>query len=146
MSTDIRPELSKKHPYHISRHRYYELKHFVMQYPEWRASINSIDSVVRATNEGGVQVSSIPNPVCRAVELREKLNKNIDLCNRVASETSSSFGGYILHAIINNLSYDKLRARDPMFVVPKDTWYILYRKFFWLLDLAKSANTYMKNS
>ena len=30
-----RPELSKKNKYYISKHRYYELKHFCLQYPEW---------------------------------------------------------------------------------------------------------------
>lgn len=35
MSTQIRPETSQKNPYWIPKHRYYELKHFVMQYPAW---------------------------------------------------------------------------------------------------------------
>lgn len=33
MGTNIRPELSNKSPYWIERHRYYELKHFCLQYP-----------------------------------------------------------------------------------------------------------------
>lgn len=37
MSTTIRPEISKDSPYYISKHRYYELKHFCLQYPEWEA-------------------------------------------------------------------------------------------------------------
>lgn len=32
MGTTIRPELSEKNPYWIERHRYYELKHFCLQY------------------------------------------------------------------------------------------------------------------
>lgn len=28
-------ELSERNPYYISKHRYYELKHFCLQYPEW---------------------------------------------------------------------------------------------------------------
>lgn len=34
-----KPELSEKNPYHLSRHRYYELKHFCFQYPEWKKNI-----------------------------------------------------------------------------------------------------------
>jgi hypothetical protein len=30
MGTTIRPELSEKNPYWIERHRYYELKHFLL--------------------------------------------------------------------------------------------------------------------
>ncbi len=37
MGTDIRPEISRRSRYDISRHRYYELKHFCLQYPEWKA-------------------------------------------------------------------------------------------------------------
>lgn len=34
-----KPELSEKNLYHLSRHRYYELKHFCFQYPEWKKNI-----------------------------------------------------------------------------------------------------------
>lgn len=33
MRNDMRPELSQKNPYWIGKHRYYELKHFCLQYP-----------------------------------------------------------------------------------------------------------------
>lgn len=36
MSTVLRAELSRKNRYWISKHRYYELKHFCLQYPEWK--------------------------------------------------------------------------------------------------------------
>lgn len=36
MSTTIHPELSKKNTYWIEKHRYYELKHFCLQYPIWK--------------------------------------------------------------------------------------------------------------
>lgn len=35
-----RKTLSKKNPYHISKHRYYELKHFCLQYHEWTDDAN----------------------------------------------------------------------------------------------------------
>ena len=34
-----RPELSKKSPYWIDKHRYYELKHFCLQYPLWKKEL-----------------------------------------------------------------------------------------------------------
>lgn len=33
MGTTLRAELSEKNPYWIEKHRYYELKHFCLQYP-----------------------------------------------------------------------------------------------------------------
>ena len=38
-----RAELSKKNPYYISKHRYYELKHFCRQYDEWKRALVRID-------------------------------------------------------------------------------------------------------
>lgn len=35
MTTSIRPEISRRNQHHISKHRYYELKHFCLQYREW---------------------------------------------------------------------------------------------------------------
>ena len=39
MSTDIRPEISPNNKYWIEKHRYYELKHFCLQYPLWNMRI-----------------------------------------------------------------------------------------------------------
>ena len=35
METLLRPELSTKNKYYIGKHRYYELKHFCLQYHEF---------------------------------------------------------------------------------------------------------------
>ena len=43
MGTTIRPELSEKNPYWIERHRYYELKHFCLQYPIWKKAYAALD-------------------------------------------------------------------------------------------------------
>lgn len=36
MATVIRAEISRKNKYWINKHRYYELKHFCLQYPIWK--------------------------------------------------------------------------------------------------------------
>ena len=33
---NVKPELSKRNPYKLDKHRYYELKHFCLQYPDWK--------------------------------------------------------------------------------------------------------------
>lgn len=44
MATTIRPELSEKNPYWIEKHRYYELKHFCLQYPIWQKQYSLISN------------------------------------------------------------------------------------------------------
>lgn len=45
MGTTIRPELSEKNPYWLEKHRYYELKHFCLQYPIWRKAYSSLSGL-----------------------------------------------------------------------------------------------------
>lgn len=42
MSTTIRSEISKKNKYFIDKHRYYELKHFCLQYKYWKKMYNNL--------------------------------------------------------------------------------------------------------
>ena len=49
--TAIHPELSPKSRYWIDRHRYYELKHFCLQYPLWIRARASLDGLSR--RDGG---------------------------------------------------------------------------------------------
>ena len=131
--SDIRPELSKKNKYWIDRHRYYELKHFVMQYPLWQTKVSYIDSLARGNISAVKYRTDYKDYVAQAVELREQYIDNINLCNNMARQTDPIIGNYILLAVINNESYEKIKARTD---VPccKDVWYDLYHKFFWLLD------------
>ncbi len=135
MSTTIRPELSEKNQYWIERHRYYELKHFCLQYPRWKHLYNSLIYFPSAAIN--------PVPPCKTNELRDPISmhvderlfysKRIEMVERVAKETDESLAGYILKAITEGISYDHLKARTG---IPccKDTYYDLYRRFFWLLS------------
>ena len=38
-----RAQLSAKNPCHIPKHRYYELKHFCLQYPDWKKALVLLD-------------------------------------------------------------------------------------------------------
>ena len=43
MATKIRPVLSEKNKYYIDKHRYYELKHFCLQYDDWKKAYSILD-------------------------------------------------------------------------------------------------------
>ena len=60
----------------------------------------------------------------------------IEMLERVATMTSPELGDYILKGVTEGISYDILKARLN---VPccKDTYYELYRRFFWLLDIER---------
>ena len=135
MSTSIRPELSPKNCYWIEKHRYYELKHFCLQYPTWRRKYNSLICYPSSWPKlvPPKKTNVISDPVTMFVDERLFYSNRMDMLERVAKETDEKLASYILKAITEGISYDHLRVRTD---IPccKDTYYDLYRRFFWLLS------------
>lgn len=134
MGTTIRPELSEKNQYWIERHRYYELKHFCLQYPIWKRAYTALDGLSkRPTDLVTSKTTAVSNPTARCAEARLFYAERMEMIKRVAEETDSGLSRYILKAVTEGVSYDYLKARLD---IPccKDTYYELYRRFFWLLN------------
>ena len=138
MGTSIRPEVSNKNKYWIDRHRYYELKHFCLQYPSWKKIYISLDGYSRKPLNPLIFVkpTNIGDPTAACAEARIFYSERLKLLERVAEETDSVLGKYVLKGVTEGLSYEHLRVRTD---VPccKDTYYELYRRFFWLLSQAR---------
>lgn len=135
MSTTIRPEVSSKNEYWIERHRYYELKHFCLQYPIWKKARTSIDGLVHSPNSLDIfsKTNRISDPTERCAEARMYYSERIDMIDHVANQVGEDLSEYIIRGITEGLSYDILRMR---YNIPccKDVYYNLYRKFFWTLN------------
>ena len=133
MSTVIRAELSKRNEYHIEKHRYYELKHYCLQYNLWKRALLTMN--VYPTQEGDKVIfsNSNPDPTAELAQKRLQYLDKIEMLDRVALEADPIIGPLVLKGIVLGLSYEALRTRMD---VPcgKDFYYIVYRKFFWILD------------
>lgn len=135
MATEIRPELSEKNPYWIGKHRYYELKHFCLQYPIWRKSYAMLDgfpsSWPKLISPG--RTNNISDPVAKCAMARLFYSNRMDMIERMAKEADEELSCYILKGVTEGASYDYMRIK---FSIPccKDTYYDLYRRFFWLLS------------
>ncbi len=134
MATKLRPELSIKNKYHIDKHRHYELKHFCLQYPDWKRTykeyddtsvrISSFDSIPGGQHRG--------DPTSRRAMARARLIERIELVEKVAKEADACLYDYILKAVTEGLSYSYLKSKLDI-PCGKDMYYDRYRKFFWLL-------------
>lgn len=135
MSTTIRPELSEKNRYWLDRHRYYELKHFCLQYPNWKKAYLALDGFAKQSSNLSVfsNNKNVSDPTAKCAEAKIYYLKRMDLLAKVAAETDPELGHYIFEAVTNGFSYDVLKARLD---VPccKDVYYDLYRRFFWILS------------
>ncbi len=135
MGTTIRPELSKSNKYWIDRHRYYELKHFCLQYFSWKEFVNATDGLSKRPDLC-IFVSDVSDPTAQAAITREHYLEKMQLVQKCAFEADPVIGEYIFKAVIYGLSYDKLNARVEI-PCGKDMYYELYRKFFWILNCAR---------
>lgn len=138
MSTKIRADISKNNPYHIDKHRYYELKHFCLQYPTWKQRLESFSYLAsKPVVETFNGQNDRSDRTAELVELRDLYLTRTEIIEVAASCTDKLLGDYILEAVTNGLSYEKLNARRR---VPcnKDTYYKLYRKFFFVLNDIRS--------
>jgi hypothetical protein len=135
MSTSLRPEVSKSNPYWIERHRYYELKHFCMQYPFWKYLHDSLASKIStpSLNKPIGEATTLSDPVTFSLDELSRLSDKIKMLERIAKETDPVLGKFVLRGVTEGISYDILRMKT---CVPccKDVYYDLYRRFFWLLD------------
>ena len=137
MSTVIRADISQKNKYYIDKHRYYELKHFCLQYPSWKKKLINFDYMLRRDADISVDSNQVSDPTERMVEVRDLYLTRTEIIETAAEATDRLLGPYILEGVTNGLSYEKLNARKQ---VPcnKDTYYQLYRKFFFILNDIRS--------
>lgn len=135
MATTIRPELSKKNEYWLEKHRYYELKHFCLQYPIWKKAYNALDGLSKRPNDLAIfsQTKGMSDPTAKCAEAMIFYTDRTDMIERVAEKTDSILATYILKAVTEGRSYDYLRINMNI-PCGKDVYYNMYRRFFWLLN------------
>lgn len=121
MGTAIRAEISSKNKYWINKHRHYELKHFCLQYPDWKKAHADLHTAIA------------PLSVAKRVAMRTIYSKNIELIEKTAREADPYLYEYIIKGVTEGKSYTYLRT---VLNIPcgKDMYYDRYRKFFWLLS------------
>ena len=135
MATIIRPEISKDNKYWISKHRYYELKHFCLQYPNWKRIVLDVYN----SNTSTSIIERIPSsnrpsdPTGNLAILNLYYLERIKLIENIAAETDKALSYYILKGVTEGLSYTYLKTRLDI-PCGRDMYYDRYRRFFWLLS------------
>ena len=138
MATIIRPEVSLKNKYYIDKHRHYELKHFCLQYPEWKKAYATFDdSSISLSTIERIPTSNLPgDPTAKRAMMKARYSERIGLVEKIAMETDKCLHNYILKAVTENLSYTYLKTRLDI-PCSSDMYYDRYRRFFWLLSEAR---------
>ena len=139
MATVIRPKISVKNKYWIDKHRHYELKHFCLQYPEWKKAYNTQLAIVPSSSilESSTSRGQTSDNTATLAIKRAHYAQKINLIERIAKETDETLYTYILKAVTEGLSFPYLQSQLNI-PCGKDMYYDRYRKFFWLLSEARN--------
>lgn len=135
MATVIRAEISQKNKYWISKHRYYELKHFCLQYPEWKKAYSELcDEKLPLSMIETIPTDNLPSdPAIQRALMKTYYSERIKLIEKTALEADPCLHDYIIKGVGEGRSYTYLKT---IMEIPcgKDMYYDRYRKFFWLLS------------
>lgn len=139
MATVIRPEISEKNKYYISKHRHYELKHFCLQYPDWKREYATLDNPrLSSTSADRISSSNLPgDPTARAAIKRMYYEERIKLIEKIAMEADKYLYEYILKAVTEARSFTYLKSKLGI-PCSRDMYYDRYRRFFWLLSESRN--------
>lgn len=135
MATVIRAQISEKNKYYIDKHRYYELKHFCLQYNEWKKAYASCnDAVIFASSMEKTPSTNIPSDLTAKYAIKKMYYaERIQMIEKAAMESDEFLYRYILKAVTEGLSYPYLKTKLDI-PCGKDMYYDRYRRFFWLLS------------
>lgn len=135
----LKPELSSKNKHWISKHRYYELKYFCLQYPTWKKAYVALNDLLIHTSKfddyfGGTNEPG--DPTGKYASMKLYYSNLIDTIEQAAKEADSELYKYILRGVTEGLSYTYLRTKEGI-PCSRDTYYERYRRFFWILSNAR---------
>lgn len=135
MATVIRAEISEKNKYYIDKHRYYELKHFCLQYSEWKKEyVKCNDAIIFASRFENTPRSNVPSDItAKYGMMKAHYDRRIKMIENTAIEADEFLYPFILKAVTEGLSYPYLKTRLNI-PCGRDMYYDRYRKFFWLLS------------
>lgn len=134
MGTALRARLSTNNKYYVETHRYYELKHFCLQYHNWKREYHELDGLSQCTDED--EIKDHKDPTYDAAVKRLLYFDKMKAVEQAAIEADADIYSYILKGVTEGRSYNYLRT---VLNIPcgKDLYYDRYRRFFWLLDKAR---------
>lgn len=106
-----KPELSKKSPFYITKYRYYELKNFCLQYPDWKKALEQVNGWESSSHEvSGIIRGSLPESSTeRQAIIRAYYSMHIDIIDRCVAKLEPAIGPCIpMEGVIEQVLHDSV--------------------------------------
>mgnify|MGYP006878328410 FL=1 len=99
--TSVRCELSSTNKYWISKHRYYELKHFCLQYKEWKKHYCEMDIIAGGTDYSKIRTNTNKTTDYTADVAVRRMSylEKIQMIEKAAIDADDVLYPYILKAV-----------------------------------------------
>ena len=136
--TQIRPELTKKNELYISKHAFYSVYHFALQYDDWRQQYaDMIGSAQKGIDYNGMPGgSSIGDPTARIAMRSSVLGSNIRLIEHTVLTAGRDLYEWLLIGVTQEgVTYKYLREKKKI-PCGKNEYYRIRRLFYYLLSQA----------
>ena len=127
-----------KDKYKISKHRFLELYHFCMQYPEWKKELASLTHTVKAIGYSEeIKGTGAGSPTERLVIKRAELEEKCKMIEQAAIEADAEIYPYILKGVTEEYASFRYLKQTMKIPYERDTYYDRRKKFFWILSKIK---------
>ena len=133
--TQIRPTLAKKNELYISKHAFYSVYHFALQYPEWKEQYaDMIGAASKAIDYSGMPGgTSIGDPTARIAMRSSVLGSNIRLVEHTALTAGKELYEWLMIGVTQEgVTYKYLRSKLKI-PCGKNEYYKIRRLFYYLL-------------
>lgn len=140
MGTVIRNDLSQNGPYWIPKHRYLELYHYCLQYPDWQKEYNALElnSIQVSNSENYIRKRDFSknDPVEKIAEKMAELSSRMQEIEDIARKVDPEIYEWLVAGVTKGYSYPYLNLNLGL-PCGRSTYYDRYRKFFYILSRTK---------
>ncbi len=127
-----------KEKYEISKHRFLELYHYCMQYPEWIEELNYATDTVKSIDYATeIKGSSTGSATEQLAIRRNELRKKCELIEQTAIEADPDLYQWILEGVTRSYATYKYLKMCKNIPCGKKMYYDRRRKFYYLLSRKK---------
>ena len=129
----VRPINEKK--YEISKHRFWELYHYCLQYNEWKDELKYKNDTVKSIGITDMPVNrSTSDATAKLAERRVELQRKCELIEQTAIEADPDIYQYIIKSVTNDYVSYKYLKQVMNIPCGKDMFYDRRRKFYYLMS------------
>lgn len=111
-----RAQLSAKNPCRIPKHRYYELKHFCLQYPDWKKALVLLDGWNTEPRDipGIIKGRPPESPTERQAIARLYYSGQIAIVDRCIDELDPTLAPFILKGVTEGITLTDDEINHPV--------------------------------